>query len=454
MKICVWGMGYVGAVTAACFAKLGHDIIGFDINKKKILKYNQGHIPIKEEGLDVLFAEAVKNKKFVATDDASLAVLESDIIFVCVKTPSDETGKMDISAIIDVANKISNILVSKRNKKHIIVVRSTIPPGTIGRLEKMFKKKGLKSGEDFVIASNPEFLREGSAIKDFFEPSYIVVGADKETADKICSLYDKINATKYKVSVHTAETIKFINNSWHALEMGFVNEVSSICKKLNINSKELLDLFASDTKLNLSSYYLKPNMGYGGSCLPKDLAAFASLGESLDVECPILESISKSNLLQIKRVYKFIKREIEKAGKKEVGILGIAFKPGTDDIRGSPIIYVLEKLKADGFKVKLYDPIVKKEQIENIRNSYRDVIYDPLLSPLMDVKNFKDLLTDIENMVRPLDDVISCRTVVLNATMPQDILNKLKKEQVLIKTREIILIKNLGEIKAKYLEAW
>ena len=453
MKIGVWGMGYVGAVTAACFAKLGHDIIGFDINKKKIEKYNQGYVPIKEEGLNELFEEAVKKGKFKATDDATLTVLSSDVIFVCVKTPSYESGEMDVSAIMDVANRISSVLVSKRNKKHIIVIRSTVPPGTITRLEKMFKKKGLKQGVDFAFASNPEFLREGTAVKDFFEPPYIVIGADEDSAKTIRSLYDKIDATKYKVSVQTAETIKFINNSWHALEMGFVNEISSICKELKMDSKELIDLFASDTKLNLSDYYLKPNMGYGGSCLPKDLAALASLSKTLRVDCPILDAISTSNLLQIKRLYRRIKNEAMKSKNKEIGVLGVAFKPGTDDIRGSPIIYIIEKLHADGFKVKIYDPIVKKEQIENIRNSYRDVIYDPLLSPLMDVKNFKDLLTDIEKMIMPIDDVLKCKTIVLNAIIPRENLNKLKKEQVLIKTRAMISIDKKG-LKARYAEAW
>ncbi|MBS3090568.1 nucleotide sugar dehydrogenase [Candidatus Pacearchaeota archaeon] len=455
MKVSVIGLGYVGCVTAACLARLGHEVIGYDINSRKISKFNKGETPIEEPQLKELLVEAIKNKNFAASLDANWAVYNSEISFICVRTPSGSDGKMDISAIEEVCDRISDSLSSKKGSKYIIVVRSTIPPGTIDGLKSIFLKKKLIENKDFILASNPEFLREGTAVKDFFEPPYIVIGCDDvQSREKIALLYSKINAEVYMVSVKTAEMIKFINNSWHALEIGFVNEVSSICRKLNMNSMELIKLFSSDTKLNLSDYYLKPNIGYGGSCLPKDLAALKKLGKDLKVDCNILDSISKSNLNQIKRSYKIITEEADNSKSREVGIFGVSFKPGTDDLRGSPIIYVIEKLKSEGYNVKVYDPIVKKEQIENIRNSYKEVIYDPLLSELMEFKNLKDLLDSIESSLSSLDEVIKCKTLVINAKLDEKIFEKLDKGQTIINMRAIIGISNINKIKAKYKEVW
>ncbi len=455
MKISVFGLGYVGTVTAVCFAKMGHEVIGFDISGIKIAKLEKGEAPIKEEGLNNLLKEGIENKRFTVSRDISFAVENSEISFVCVRTPQNEEGDLDTSEVEKICENIAKPLGNKRGKRHIIVIRSTIPPSTIERLNGLFSRNGLVNGKDFVIASNPEFLREGSAVNDFFDPPYIVIGCDdKSTLEILSSVYKEIKASVYKVSTKTAEAIKLVNNSWHALEMGFINEVSGICKKLNINVEELVNLFCSDTKLNISPYYLKPNMGYGGSCLPKDLGALQKIGKNVDVKCALLNSVSESNIQQIKRAYKIIKEEAKKMNKSDIGILGVAFKPGTDDIRGSPIVYIIEKLKSDGFNVKIYDPIVKKEQIENIRNSYRDTIYDPLLNTLMDIKNLKDALDDIEKMLCPIEETLKCGVVVINAKISQEDLKKLGKNQVLINTRAIISVENKGGIKAKYVEAW
>jgi GDP-mannose 6-dehydrogenase len=455
MKLSIFGLGYVGLVTAVCLAKLGHDVTGVDISKIKISQLERLETPIKEDKLDSLLLEVMKNKKFNATSDISLAVKNSEVSFVCVRSPLRENDDLDISEIDKVCENIAEQLMTKRGTKHVIAIRSTVTPGSVDRLYEIFKKKGLTENVDFIIVANPEFLREGTAVKDFFEPPHVVIGSESvEGSEIVASVYKDIKAPIYKVSTRTAEAIKFVNNAWHALEMSFVNEVSSICKAHKINSKELIDLFSSDTKLNISPYYLRPNMGYGGSCLPKDLGALQQIGVKAGINCELLNAVSKSNIQQIKRAYKVIKGEAQQRGKNEIGIFGVAFKPGTDDIRGSPILYIIEKLRSDGFSVKIYDPIVKKSHIENIRNSYRDIIYDPLLSDLMEVKNFKDLLDDIERMLCPLEEVLKCSVVVISAKMQWEDLQKLTEEQVLVNTRAVIPIDNKNELKAKYVEVW
>lgn len=455
MKISVFGLGYVGAVTALCFAKLGHDVIGIDINEKKVKMLNSGIVPVKEQGLDELLKDAIRNKNFFATTNAKEGILNSEVSFICVRTPLIKGEGLDTSEIQKVCHQIAKYLSKKKGKRHIIVIRSTVPPGTIAALEKVFIKHRLIGGKDFVLGANPEFLREGEAVKDFFEPGYVVIGCnDKIARDMLTEFYKEINAPIYQVSTETAETIKFVNNSWHALEICFVNEISSISKRLGINGKELIELFSSDTKLNLSPYYLRPNMGYGGSCLPKDLGALQEVAMKNNLKCDLLRSISKSNINQIKKSYDFVKNEAIKKKKRDIGIFGIAFKPGTDDLRGSPILYFIERFRKEGFTVKIYDPIIKKEQLDSIKNSYREIIYDPLLSEIMGLKKFNSLIERIEKMICPLDDVLASSVIIMNSKIPTNLLKKLREDQLLINTRAIIGLETREEIKAQYLEIW
>lgn len=368
MNISIFGLGYVGCVTAACLAKLGHRITGIDINKNKVDTINQGKSPLIEPKLEEYIKEAVESKKLKATADTDKAIQETDISFICVGTPSKEDGSLDLKYIENISTQIGKSL-QKKTSHHIIVIRSTVLPGTTENtiIPLIEKYSGKKSATGFDVCANPEFLREGTSIQDFFNPPKIVIGSNTtQTSDTIEKIYNLIKCPIFKTDIKTAEMIKYTDNSFHGLKVCFANEIGNICKSEDIDSHKVMDIFCSDTKLNLSPYYLKPGFAFGGSCIPKDLRAILHKSRSNNLKLPLLESILESNENQIKRAIKII----TKTKKKNIGILGLSFKAKTDDLRESPIIEVIETLIGKGYNVKIYDNEVMLSSIFGANKEY------------------------------------------------------------------------------------
>jgi GDP-mannose 6-dehydrogenase len=360
MKISVFGLGYVGCVSIGCLAQNGHEIIGVDNNETKVRFVGVGKSPIIEPEVDVILAEQKKAGKISTTTDPLSAVLSTDVSFVAVGTPGTNNGHLDFSAVFKVAEEIGTAIKQKR-EFHVVAVRSTVLPGTCEKIESIIKKmSGKESGKDFCVVSNPEFLREGTAVRDYYSPSYTLIGSDNSRAvDVMKNVYSGIKAPLIVTDRKIAELIKYVNNCFHALKITFANEVGNICKAIGVNSHELMDIFCMDTKLNVSPYYLKPGFAYGGSCLPKDMKALATIAHDSYIKCPVIESIEASNELQkdvvLNRILSF--------GKQKLGFLGLSFKAGTDDLRSSPIVDVMEKLLGKGFEIKIYDKNVHLSQL-------------------------------------------------------------------------------------------
>lgn len=394
MKISVFGMGYVGCVSAACFADQGHDVIGVDINESKIEFINSGKSPVIEEGMDELIAGVVGNGKLIATMDTKKAINDSEITFITVGTPSKENGDLDLTYVERVAAKIGSLLANK-DGFHIIVLRSTVLPGTtedflIPILE---QNSGKKVYVDFDVYYNPEFLREGSSIEDFYNPPLTVVGThDPSASSKLDEIYGFIDAPFLKNSIKAAEMLKYVNNSFHGLKVAFANEIGMICKRLGIDSHEVMDLFCMDTRLNLSSYYLKPGFAFGGACLPKDIRALKYKSKMLDCESMIINTILTSNENQIAEAL----RLIYAIGKKKVGLLGLAFKAGTDDLRESPLVHLAETLIGKGYELKIYDKNVSLAKLTGANKAYIEKeiphIENLLATSVDEVFNFSDVI--------------------------------------------------------------
>ena len=353
MRISVFGLGYVGVVSSACLAKDGHTVVGVDPNPTKVDLVNSGRSPIVETEVDELIGEAVQNGRLTGTNDSLSAVENSDISLVCVGTPSQSNGSLDLTYVRSVCKEIG-AAISEKADKHIVVMRSTMLPGTMIDvvLPTLEKASGKKAGKHFGVAINPEFLREGTAVYDYRNPPKTVIGcSDDATADVVSSLYSHLPAVLIKTDLRTAEMVKYVDNVWHALKIGFANEVGNVAKALGIDGHAVMDIFCQDTKLNLSPYYMKPGFAFGGSCLPKDLRAFTYKARTLDLKLPILESILPSNELQIKKALDMVVA----AQSKKVGVLGFSFKAGTDDLRESPVVELIETLLGKGYDLRIYD---------------------------------------------------------------------------------------------------
>jgi GDP-mannose 6-dehydrogenase len=353
MKLSVFGLGYVGCVSAACFAREGHEVLGVDVNPTKVEIINRGDSPIVEAGMPELLKEMVRSGRLLATTDTEAAINGSDVSLICVGTPSNPNGSLDLTFVKRVCEEIGTALAGKTGR-HIVIVRSTMLPGTIAEavIPALEQSSGKKAGDDFGVCINPEFLREGTSLKDFYAPPFTLIGADDpQTASVVRDLYAGITAPLLVTAVKTAEMVKYVCNCFHALKITFANEVGNICKGLGIDSHEVMDVFCQDTKLNLSDYYLKPGFAFGGSCLPKDLRAMNYKAKQLDVEIPLLASILESNRLQVERAVEMVQR----TGKKKIGVLGFSFKAGTDDLRESPMVTLIETLIGKGFQLALYD---------------------------------------------------------------------------------------------------
>lgn len=380
MRISVFGLGYVGTVSAGCLANQGNSVIGVDPVPDKVDLINRGQAPIVEVEIGEIIAEMVKAGRLKATHDGTSAVHDTDISFVCVGTPSQQNGNLDLRYIRRICEQIGEALKTKIGR-HIVVIRSTILPGTMRNIviPTLEEFSGKRAGEDFGVSSNPEFLREGSAVKDFRCPPKTVIGElDKGSGDLLTQLYAGINAPLIRTDLQTAEMIKYVDNCWHALKIGFANEIGNVCKSFDIDAHEVMRIFCEDRKLNISTTYLKPGFAFGGSCLPKDLRALSYQAKTHDLQLPILTSILPSNELQIARGLQMI---IEKESPR-VGVLGFSFKAGTDDLRESPVIEVIERLLGKGYDLRIYD---KNVNIAKLVGANRDFILNriPHISKLM-----------------------------------------------------------------------
>jgi GDP-mannose 6-dehydrogenase len=380
MKLSVFGLGYVGCVSAACFADRGHEVVGVDSNQVKVDIINEGRSPVVEPGVGDLIGRWVKEKRLRATIDSHGAVHESDVSLVCVGTPGQHNGSLDLTYVKGVCKQIGAALESKK-RFHVVAIRSTMLPGTIAEtvIPTLEVFSGKKVGSDFGIAINPEFLREGTSIFDFNNPPFTLIGAeDDETIDLIRRLYSNLNASIIIVGIKEAEMVKYACNCFHGLKVAFANEVGVLCKALGIDSHRVMEVFCKDTKLNLSPYYLKPGFAFGGSCLPKDLRAITYKAKAVDVDVPVLNSILKSNREHIDRAVDMVLR----TGKKRVGVLGLSFKPGTDDLRESPMVTLIETLLGKGLTLKIFDREVELARVFGANKEYieREI---PHISSLM-----------------------------------------------------------------------
>lgn len=356
MKISVFGLGYVGTISAACLAKLGHDVIGIDVNSNKIRMISQGQSPVIEAEIAEILAEQTVNKRLRATTDGAWAFSQTDLSIICVGTPGQENGAIDLSSVVRVFEEIGHFL-SAKSTFHWIVLRSTVLPGTTEQtlIPILEEKSGKSAGTDFGICFNPEFLREGSSVWDFFNPPKTVLGLQNPGALlPWVGIYDALPGPVIKTSIREAELVKYFDNIFHALKICFANEVGRVCQALKVDSHRLMNIFVQDTKLNISPLYLKPGFAFGGSCLPKDTRALLYMAKTLDLELPMIQAILPSNEVQLREGI----RLILKTHKKKVGLLGLSFKEGTDDLRESPLVLLAETLLGKGLELKIFDPQV------------------------------------------------------------------------------------------------
>ncbi len=380
MRISVFGLGYVGTVSAGCFAADGHEVIGVDPAQTKVGLINDGRTPIIEADINEIISSTVKSGRLRATDDPEQAIRETELSFVCVGTPSQANGSLDLRCIKRVCEQIGELLKGK-STRHTVVIRSTILPGTMHKIVipilHEFSRK--MAGTEFGVCHNPEFLREGSAVKDFIAPPKTVIGElDRASGDLLMSLYEHLDAPLIRTDLNIAEMVKYVDNSWHALKIGFANEIGNLCKSFDIDAHEVMKIFCQDKKLNISPAYLRPGFAFGGSCLPKDLRALAYQAKMHDLELPILTSILQSNEMQVTRGLQMIMQREH----KRIGVLGFSFKPGTDDLRESPVVEVIERLLGKGYDLRIYD---RNVNIASLVGANRDFILNriPHISRLM-----------------------------------------------------------------------
>lgn len=367
-RVSVFGLGYVGCVSAGCLAKEGHEVVGVDVASDKVDLINRGSATIVEDGVQELISTMVSSKRLRATTDVAQAVADTEVSLVCVGTPSRANGGLNLAYVERVCMEIGAAIKAK-GKIHTVVIRSTVLPGTVHDLviPALEKSSGLKSGVGFHVCANPEFLREGTSIRDFYDPPFTVIGSESEEgAQAVRDLYGGLDAPVFVVPVRVSEMVKYTCNAFHGLKVAFANEIGNICAAQGIDSHEVMRIVCEDRKLNISPAYLRPGFAFGGSCLPKDLRAVTFRARELDVETPLLRSVLESNALQVERAF----RLIVDSGKRKVGVLGLAFKPGTDDLRESPLVALVERLIGRGFEVKVYDRYVREAQITGANRTF------------------------------------------------------------------------------------
>jgi GDP-mannose 6-dehydrogenase len=369
-KVSVFGLGYVGSVMAGALAGLGHETCGVDINPHKVELINQGVSPIVEPGMPELIAEQSASGRLRATTNAAEAVAESELSFVCVGTPSLRNGRLDISSLTAAVQQLGEALATK-DTWHTIAIRSTVLPGTIESvlIPVLERSSSKKAGGGFGICSNPEFMRESSALSDFFQPALTVVGADDHgSLQSLLDIYRGLSDRVFQVSLRSAEMIKYVSNAFHALKAGFANEIGTLARQMGIEADEVMNVFLSDAKLNISPAYLRPGFAIGGSCLPKDLRALVYQAKQMDLELPLLNAIAPSNDAQIERAVETILA----TGKRKIAFLGLSFKPGTDDLRESPFLELVKRLIGDGCNIRIYDPNVSRSRIHGANRQFAE----------------------------------------------------------------------------------
>jgi GDP-mannose 6-dehydrogenase len=368
LSISVFGLGYVGSVTAACFAHAGNRVTGVDVNPAKVEALNAGRSPIVEAQMNELLSEAHQAGRVRATADAVVAVLESDISFVCVGTPSSRGGKLDLRYVDRAVREIGAAL-NRKKSHHIVVLRSTVLPGTTEEqvIPALEQASGLRAGVDFSVCYNPEFMREGSAVADFQQPPFTILGVrDRKHCERIRELYTSVPGPVFETSIPVAEMVKYVSNAFHATKVSFANEVGTLCKQMGVDTEAVTKIYTSDTKLNISPAYLSPGFAFGGSCLPKDLRALAYRAKELDLALPLLEAVLPSNALHVDRAVDAVLR----THNKKISFLGLSFKAGTDDLRESPQVQVIKRLLGEGCQVKVWDRDVSLGRLAGSNRQY------------------------------------------------------------------------------------
>jgi GDP-mannose 6-dehydrogenase len=388
LSISVFGLGYVGSVSAACFASVGHRVIGVDVNPAKVEMMASGRSPIVEAGMNELIAEGSRSCRLHATVDSTDAIMKSDVSFVCVGTPSLRNGKLDLSHIEKVAREIGAALKQKKSG-HSFVLRSTVLPGTTEStvLPILEQESGRRAGADFTVAYNPEFMREGSAVADFRQPPYTILGAqDPAHLTPLRELYNQTPGRVFETSIAVAEMVKYFSNAFHAVKVTFANEVGTLCKHLNVDAQAVTEIFTSDARLNISRAYLSPGFAFGGSCLPKDVRALNYKAKELDLSLPLLESLLPSNAEHIERAVEAVMR----TRKRKIAQLGLSFKAGTDDLRESPQVQLVKRLLGEGYEVKVWDQDVSLGRLAGSNRQYIEQVIPHIGSLLTD--HFEDVL--------------------------------------------------------------
>ena len=395
MNVAVFGLGYVGCISSACLAMQDHRVIGVDVSETKVDLINQGKSPIIEDRLDEILAEVVASGRLSATQDASYAVKNSDISLICVGTPSKSNGDLDLAYVASVAQDIGRALAD-HDGYHVVTVRSTMLPGSVDSvvIPNLESASGKKAGVDFGVCINPEFLREGSAVADFHNPPFTLIGADDEgTAQMVARLYEQVDGPVRITDIRAAEMVKYSCNAFHALKVSFANEIGLLCKEMEIDSHRVMDIFVEDRQLNISPKYLKPGFAFGGSCLPKDLRAITYRAKRLDLDLPLLNAILPSNANHLDYAF----RMVEELGLRRVSLLGLSFKEGTDDLRESPTVALAEKLIGKGYDLRIYDKNVSLARIVGANRRFIEQVI-PHLSSLL-VTELADALEHAEVII-------------------------------------------------------
>lgn len=415
MQVSVFGLGYVGCISAVCLAEAGHDVVGVDINKEKVTMINAGTPPIVEPGLEEALSGVMQTGRLRATVSSEEAVGASELALICVGTPGHGNGRTNLDALARVAHDIG-LALGRQRKAYTVVVRSTVMPGTTSDLvmPALLAGTGDRYPADLKVAVNPEFMREGSALRDFLYPPFTIVGCDDEvTAGRLCELYAGVNAPFLHTEVRTAEMLKYAANAFHALKVCFANEMGDICEALQVDAREVMRVFCCDKKLNISDAYLRPGFAFGGSCLPKDLRALTYAAHSADLDIPLLSTLLPANAARIRHAVDAILA----THKRRIGVLGLAFKSATDDLRESPMVSVVESLIGKGCHLKILDHNVALARLVGANRRYIEEEI-PHIASLM-CESAEELLAHAEVLVVGNADEQS--TAVVRAAAPRRI---------------------------------
>ena len=394
MQISIFGLGYVGCVSLGCLARNGHQVIGVDVSETKVRQINSGLATIIEKEIDIIVQEEHLKGTISATTDFVTAVKNTELTIVAVGTPSTNTGHLNLDYIFKVAENVGEA-IKQKNEFHVIAIRSTVLPGTADKFSEIVERfSGKKREEDFAVVSNPEFLREGTAVYDYYHPPITLIGSSNSVAaEKLASLYRQLPASVVITEVKVAEMMKYVNNTFHALKVSFANEIGNICSAAKVDSHKVMEIFCMDKELNISPYYFKPGFAFGGSCLPKDLKGLQTLAHDLYVETPLIRAIDKTNELQVARAIEIIRQ----TGKMKLGFLGLSFKQGTDDLRNSPAVSVIEALLGKGYTIQIYDKNVQLSKLTGTNKEYIDR-HIPHLSKLM-VNHLDELMNEADVVI-------------------------------------------------------